>query len=83
MQRHEYHAGDMSDTMMQGILGSLIQGRCKALNLPAIVTQLEGHQSNSLSMHTRGMRWPMRRLTRTDVLVLNNLSTYHELCHSS
>jgi len=33
MQRHEYHAGDISDTMMQGILGSLIQERCKASNL--------------------------------------------------
>jgi len=49
----------ISDTMMQGILGSLIQGRCKALNLPAIVTQLEGHQSNSLRMHTRGMKKTM------------------------
>jgi hypothetical protein len=51
MQRHEYLAGDTSDTVMQGILGSVIQGRCKVLNLPAIATQLEGHQSNSLSMH--------------------------------
>jgi len=35
MQRHEYLAGGTSDTKMQGILGSLVQGRCKVSNLPA------------------------------------------------
>jgi len=35
MPRHEYLAGGTSDTKMQGILGSLVQGRCKVSNLPA------------------------------------------------
>lgn len=41
MQTHEYLAGGTSDTEMQGILGSLVQGRCKVSNLPAKVTQLD------------------------------------------
>ena len=48
MQMHVYPEGDTSDTEMQGILVSQVQGRCKVSNLPEIVTQLDGHQHNSL-----------------------------------
>ena len=36
MQRHESLAGYTFDTKMQGILGSLVQGRRIVWNLPAI-----------------------------------------------
>jgi hypothetical protein len=51
MQRLAYLAGDTSDTETQGILGSLVQGRCKVSNLPAIVTKLDGIDVRELIKH--------------------------------
>lgn len=65
MQRQAYLPGDASDTKMQGILESLVQGRCKVSNLPVIFTKLNDHQHNSLSLHQGGTNFCVYTHTHT------------------